>query len=1319
MSYIVGGNIEATDYNQFVFQAKRLVGDIYSGAVTEDNGLSIGYGRPNNLSEVAVGEVVTDEKWAELIDTIKAIGVHQGTATTPPMPSVVPASGDIVEVYDSPITFQILLDTVYGNRLNVAAGQYVDVNGPASSYSQQWTDLAEFTVDVDFGSWDSLRYFFNTGGSIFVNASYTQGATPTPAEIQMQAVLENMSPLKISARKTEQDQGLNQSPNGQDFGVYNLPPGYPEFSTLYLQSFNGGAFENQGIRVEARIKNQPGTDGIVTLRFSAIDTNGDSKTGTLTVEIDHRKSSGVIPYTGTVTVSGQTWYAINTPAPVITSVTPASGPERGDTSVTIRGINFINIATVIFGEQECLGFSVINDTTIQAITPPGAVGSSVSVIVATETDISNDNVKYSYVSSGSTTLPIIATGGTIEDRLVGWRCYRYHTFTASGTFNVLSRGTYSNTVEYLMISGGGGGGNNYGGAGAGGGGGGGTRFRSSSEVFVQPYSVGVGAGGGAYQSGGSTSFMGHIIPGGGHGGQYAWVPAGSGSSGGGAGQGGAQYKSPHTRVDYGAGPVAGGWGNGGGSSIMYAGMAVAGGGGGGGIAGGGGDSKIVAIRTKKGSPDYYWYAYINGGDGGAGTTNGFLGYEISICGGGGGAGSNRSSTAQIYGWDPEYWYFTAPTGEAGNPGGATVNGSFVRSGGRGAVWGYSAPEAGIPNRGGGGGGGNGPFVGATGGSGLVSVRYLKCDLPLYDFDRGFVAARSLPNRLDSATSTVLRDGKILVAGGLINGTTVTADVVAYNPYTNAWTTLASLPSPRYDASAETLPDNRVMVWGGAAAATISDTSIYTPSTNSWAAGPAYPIAAYEMAHCKLANGDIFSVGGWLTAGAAATSLAYIYRVSTNSWQQVASCPEAFTEGAASLMQDGRVIVCFSNRTYFYNPTANTWAAGPAFPVVNSRFGMITTPDGNVGAYGGTGSGARVFVYNPCCNAWGQAAQSMPLFLTEHQVQISNNGAEVFIIGGLEPTYGSVQNVYRQVLRDVPAWTPMVATGGNVEDYTTPEGVTYRTHTFTNTGNSIFSVQSLGSSDGKIDYLLVGGGGGAGSRGGGGGGGGGVTTGIAYVTVQNYTVTVGAGGAGAPAAPNVRGSRGGNSTFNGVSAIGGGGGGSYVSRGNTGLSGLSGGSGGGGGAGDGGNDGADPQYFAIAGAAGARTLNQGFVGGGGIPGVYTDSGGGGGGAGGAGAAPTAYNAPLPNRNKPGNGGAGRSIQLKTLSPIAYGGGGGGSGLVGDPTATGGTGGGGNSFANGVNGLGGGGGGGYYFSGTGYTAGGNGGSGTVIIRYQITP
>jgi IPT/TIG domain-containing protein len=61
------------------------------------------------------------------------------------------------------------------------------------------------------------------------------------------------------------------------------------------------------------------------------------------------------------------------PPPVITSVSPASGPTSGNTSVTITGTGFASGATVSFGGVDGLGPSV-TATTITVTTPGGAAG---------------------------------------------------------------------------------------------------------------------------------------------------------------------------------------------------------------------------------------------------------------------------------------------------------------------------------------------------------------------------------------------------------------------------------------------------------------------------------------------------------------------------------------------------------------------------------------------------------------------------------------------------------------------------------------------------------------------------------------------------------------------------------------------------------------------------------------------------------------------------------------------------------------------------------------------------------------------------------
>ena len=200
---------------------------------------------------------------------------------------------------------------------------------------------------------------------------------------------------------------------------------------------------------------------------------------------------------------------------------------------------------------------------------------------------------------------------------------------------------------------------------------------------------------------------------------------------------------------------------------------------------------------------------------------------------------------------------------------------------------------------------------------------------------------------------------------------------------------------------------------------------------------------------------------------------------------------------------------------------------------------------------------------------------------------------------------------------------------------------------------------------------------------------------AYLTVQAYPITVGAGGTPSPTGP---GSQGNNSIFGAITSTGGGSGSGppgNPSGGNTGGSG-----GGGGGACHGTSPGG-------AGNTPPVTPAQGTAGGNGVaPGASYSRGGGGGGATVAGATGAAS----------GTGGAGATTSISASPTIYAGGGGGGS----------------NNYTQGGPGPGGGGSGGAHpgcsgatdgtantggGAGAGYSAAKNGGSGIVIIRYQF--
>ena len=265
------------------------------------------------------------------------------------------------------------------------------------------------------------------------------------------------------------------------------------------------------------------------------------------------------------------------------------------------------------------------------------------------------------IAAGSTK----ATGGIVTND----GTYYYHTFLQSGIFTP----NEALSVDYLVVAGGGG--TPFF---SGGGGGGGYRTSiggSQLSLLSQNYAVTIGAGGANTGTNGSDSIFSTITATGGGAGGGSNADGASGGSGGGGGMwngvgtpalSGGSGNTPSTSPSQGK--------NGGAGSRSS--NSPAGGGGG------------ASADGNNGVPGA-------AGNGGAGTTNSITG--LTYAGGGGGSSNNSA-------------FVTVGTGGAGG-GGNGVSASSVGIGNNGTV-----------NTGGGAGGG-GFGRGASGGSGIVIVRY--------------------------------------------------------------------------------------------------------------------------------------------------------------------------------------------------------------------------------------------------------------------------------------------------------------------------------------------------------------------------------------------------------------------------------------------------------------------------------------------------------------------------------------------------------------------------------------------------------------------
>ena len=420
---------------------------------------------------------------------------------------------------------------------------------------------------------------------------------------------------------------------------------------------------------------------------------GVNSCGTTLIDNGTFKNIGAITWDTTAKTSGFTavsgnGYFVNTTSGSITATLPSS-PSAGDVVGIADYANTADTNKIIIGR---------NGSNIQGVAANfDIITEGLSIILVyvdgTQGWLSIDAAQASDIVSPQY---VTATGGTITTS----GDFKIHTFTSPGTFCVSNAGNPvgSTSVDYMVVAGGGGGSNSYAG---GGGGGGGFRLSNGYSLpspttsplanptgitaSVQGYPVTVGGGGSGCNPGSNSVFSTITSTGGGQGASGA--PSGPNAAGG-SGGGGRGVTIGKTAGSGNTPPVSPPQGqNGGAGDDTPSGRETGGGGGGAGAVGTAGTGSGPGGNGGNGSFVSPSLAGCNGTPGPVGSTRYFSG-------GGGGSGSFAVPV-------PSYG-----TGGAGGGGDANPR------------------TAGGTNTGGGGaGGGYTPECGASGGSGIVMIRY--------------------------------------------------------------------------------------------------------------------------------------------------------------------------------------------------------------------------------------------------------------------------------------------------------------------------------------------------------------------------------------------------------------------------------------------------------------------------------------------------------------------------------------------------------------------------------------------------------------------
>lgn len=286
---------------------------------------------------------------------------------------------------------------------------------------------------------------------------------------------------------------------------------------------------------------------------------------------------------------------------------------------------------------------------------------------------------------------------------------------------------------------------------------------------------------------------------------------------------------------------------------------------------------------------------------------------------------------------------------------------------------------------------------------------------------------AMPTPRSEIAAVAADDGKIYVIGGLVGGS-ASSVVEAYDPGANSWTTRAPMLTPRYGLSAVLGSDHKIYAIGGnyasagnAGASVIAE--VYDPATNAWASLPSLPIGRYQLAAAFVGD-TVYATGGYDGATGHVLGTVAALQIGAASWTIL---PDAMTtarhDHAAIAMPDGKIYAAGGMHDLVGDELDAFEVMQPGTPGWNTATPMPTPRKSlafaALGAslyaisgspYVGTGQQYTrvVEVYDTVGHTWSQVT-SLPL--GRFDAAAVSLGGKIYVIGGhRETATGSTASV---------------------------------------------------------------------------------------------------------------------------------------------------------------------------------------------------------------------------------------------------------------------------------------------------------------------
>lgn len=262
---------------------------------------------------------------------------------------------------------------------------------------------------------------------------------------------------------------------------------------------------------------------------------------------------------------------------------------------------------------------------------------------------------------------------------------------------------------------------------------------------------------------------------------------------------------------------------------------------------------------------------------------------------------------------------------------------------------------------------NGKVLVAGGGYSLGLPTVVRSTTLFDPTNETWTATADMKDARKSHSATLLRNGKVLVAGGF-TGTpgAFYASAELYDPVSKKWITTGSMNVARCYHTATLLTNGMVLVVGEPV--TGNRTELYNPTSGRWTMTGSLVHGRSTPTAILLANGKVLVAGGH--DGISSTSRAELYDPTSGMWTTTGSMTIARNYHAATMLSNGKVLVTgeisAANRAELYDPATGKWTA--VKPLAEGRYGQTATllRDGMVlvaGGYNGVMIGSQE-LYDP-------------------------------------------------------------------------------------------------------------------------------------------------------------------------------------------------------------------------------------------------------------------------------------------------------------------------------------------------------------------